>query len=111
MRYSIPAFFYPPDTAAAKLAWSVEQRSGRVYVSATNDGDRHVRIAALKLRDGNGATASFGNGLTGYVLGRSTMRWETTGNFLRLGASSPIVISAQGDYGPINASLPAPPAR
>jgi len=111
MRYSIPAFFYPPDTAAAKLAWSVEQRSGRVYVSATNDGDRHVRVSALKLRDGSGATASFGNGLTGYVLGRSTMRWETPGNFLRLGAGSPVVISAQGDYGPINASLPASPAR
>jgi hypothetical protein len=50
MRYSIPAFFYPHDTADAKLAWSVEQRSGQVYVSATNDGDRHVRVAALRPR-------------------------------------------------------------
>jgi fimbrial chaperone protein len=111
MRYSIPVFFYPPDTADAKLAWSVEQRSGRVYVSATNAGDRHVRISALMLRDGNGTTASFGNGLTGYVLGRSTMRWEIPGNFHRLGAGSPIVISGQSDHGPINVSLSAPPAR
>lgn len=111
MRYSIPVFFYPHDTADAKLAWSVEQRGGRVYVAATNDGDRHVRISALKLGDGSGTTASFGNGLTGYVLGRSTMRWEAPGNFHRLGAGSPIVISAQGDYGPINASPSAPPPR
>jgi fimbrial chaperone protein len=111
MRYSIPVFYYARDTADAKLAWSVEQRGGHLHVSATNSGDRHVRISALKLRDGNGKTASFGNGLTGYVLGRSTMRWEAPGNFHRLGAASPIVISAQGDYGPINASSSPAAAR
>jgi fimbrial chaperone protein len=111
MRYSIPVFFYPREAGDAKLAWSVEHRDGKVYVSAANGGDRHVRIAALTLRDGNGATVSFGTGLTGYVLGRSTMRWATPGKFDRLGASGPIVISAQGDRGPINASPSAPPGR
>jgi fimbrial chaperone protein len=110
MRYSIPVFFYPRGTADAKLAWSVEQRGQRVYVSAANAGDRHVRISALTLRDGNGTTASFGDGLTGYVLPRSTMRWEAPANIRRLGTSS-VVISAQGDSGPINASPSAPPAR
>jgi len=111
MRYSIPVFFYPPDVAKPQLAWSVEQRGGRVYVSATNGGDRHVRISALKLRDGNGTTAAFGNGLTGYVLGRSTMRWEAPGNTPRLGIGTSVVITAQSDYGPIDASPSAPPAR
>jgi fimbrial chaperone protein len=111
MRYSIPVFFYPRDIAGAKLGWSVEQRDRRVYVSATNAGDRHVRISALTLRDGNGTTASFGSGLTGYVLGRSTMRWEAPGNGYRLGAGSSVVISAQSDSGPINASPSAQPAR
>jgi fimbrial chaperone protein len=111
MRYSIPVFFYPRDSAAAKLGWSVEQRDRRVYVSATNAGDRHVRISALTLHDGNGTTASFGNGLAGYVLGRSTMRWEAPGNTYRLGTGSSVVISAQSDSGPINASPSAPPAR
>jgi fimbrial chaperone protein len=111
MRYSIPVFFYPRDTAAAKLGWSVEQRDRRVYVSATNAGDRHVRISALTLHDGNGTTASFGNGLTGYVLGRSTMRWEAPAHTYRLGTGSSVVISAQSDSGPINASPAAQPPR
>jgi fimbrial chaperone protein len=111
MRYSIPVFFYPRDSVEAKLAWSVERRGQRVYVSATNAGDRHIRISALTLHDGNGTTASFGNGLTGYVLGRSTMRWEAPGNSRRLGTGSSVVISAQSDSGPINASPSAQPAR
>jgi len=111
MRYSIPVFFYPSNAADAKLAWSVEQLGGRVYVSATNGGDRHVRISALTLRDGNGTTTSFGNGLTGYALGRSTMRWEAPGKARRLSAGNSVVISAQGDSGPINASPSVQPPR
>jgi fimbrial chaperone protein len=111
MRYSIPVFFYPRDRADAKLGWSVEQRDRRVYVSATNAGDRHVRISALTLHDGNGTTASFGSGLTGYVLARSTMRWEAPGNIHRLGNGNTVVISAQSDSGPINVSPSAQPAR
>jgi fimbrial chaperone protein len=111
MRYSIPVFFYPRDTAEAKLAWSVEQRGQRIYVSATNAGDRHARISALTLHDGNGQAISFGNGLTGYVLGHSTMRWEAPGNIHRLGTGSSVAISAQSDSGPINAAPSAPPER
>jgi fimbrial chaperone protein len=107
MRYSIPIFFYARDITNAKLVWSVEQRGGRVYVSATNVGDRYARIAALTLRDGNRTTASFGNGLTGYVLGRSTMRWAAPANVHRINAGSSVVISAQSDSGPINATLGA----
>ncbi len=103
LRYSIPVFFYPNGAADAKLAWSVEQRRGKLFVAATNSGDRHVRLAALKLNDAGGKTLSFGNGLTGYVLGRSTMRWAAPGN-AKLAAGSTIAISAQGDQGPINAS-------
>jgi fimbrial chaperone protein len=104
MRYSIPVFFYSRDIANAKLVWSVEQRGGRVYVSATNVGDRYARIAALTLRVGKRTTASFGNGLTGYVLGRSTMRWAAPASVHRLNAGSSVVISAQSDSGPINAT-------
>ncbi len=111
LRYSIPVFFYPRDAAEARLTWAVEQRGGRAYVSVTNGGDRHVRVSTLKLSDGNGANASFGNGLTGYVLGRSTMRWLAPANTHRLATGNPVVISGQGDYGPIHAWSSAQPAR
>jgi fimbrial chaperone protein len=111
LRYSIPVFFYSREAAAAKLAWAIERRDGRVYVTATNSGDRHVRISALKIKDASGATISFGDGLTGYVLGRSSMRWVAPGQAHRLGAGSSVVISAQSDYGPISATSPVQAAR
>ena len=115
LRYSIPVFFYSLDAAEAKLAWSVEQRSGRTFVTATNNGDRHVRISTLKLRKGDGTTISFGNGLTGYVLGRSIMRWSASKSASSktsgIGTVGSIVISAQGDHGPINATASMQPAR
>jgi len=103
MRYSIPVFFFARESTHAKLAWSLEQRGGRAYVLATNSGDRDVRISALKLsRDDR--HVSFGDGLNGYVLGRSTMRWPVPVTLARADGGRPIVISAQSDRGPINAS-------
>jgi fimbrial chaperone protein len=110
LRYSIPVFFYPSNAEGAKLVWSIEQNKGKIYVTATNSGDRHARISALKLHEGNEVIA-FGSGLTGYVLGRSTMRWAAPGKTHRLNTSNSVAISAQSDHGPINASLPAQTTR
>ena len=111
LRYSIPVFFYSAQAAAAKLQWSISQRGGQVFVAATNDGDRHVRLADLKLDAGQGRSISFGNGLTGYVLGHSSMRWTATNSKHRLGAGNPVAISAQSDSGPIGASSTMQAAR
>ena len=111
LRYSIPVFFYSRDSADAKLVWSVEQRDGRIYVSAANNGDRHVRVSALKVQDATGATVSFSSGLTGYVLGHSLMRWAAPGKTHQFSIGNPVVISAQGDRGPIHAISTAQPAR
>ncbi len=111
MRYSVPVFFYPRQASEAKLAWALDQRGGQAYLSTTNSGDRHARISALTLRDGGATAASFGDGLTGYVLGHSTMRWRVPGNVQRLGVDRPIMVAAQGDAGPINVALSAQAAR
>jgi fimbrial chaperone protein len=104
LRYSIPVFFYPAAGNPPTLTWSVEQSGGKLAVVAKNSGDRHLRISNLKLRDEKGGTVSFGNGLSGYVLGSSSRRWVAQPGGSRLNAGSPIVVSAQGDLGPINAS-------
>ena len=111
LRYSIPVFFYPLDIAQAKVAWNVEQKSGRTIVTVTNNGDRHERVSMLKLRTGDGSTISFGNGLTGYVLGRSIMRWSVSSSSSRIGAGESVVISALGGHGPINATASMQTAR
>jgi fimbrial chaperone protein len=109
LRYSIPVFFYSRDTTDAQLVWSIEQRSGHVYVSAANNGDRHVRVSALKLQDVSGTTVPFSSGLTGYVLGHSIMRWAAPGKTHQFPTGNSVVISAQGDRGPIHAMSTAQP--
>ena len=110
LRYSIPVFFYATEVEGSKLIWSISHHLGRVVVSARNDGDRHVRLANLKIHTSDG-TISFGSGLTGYVLGHSTMKWTTPSNNNRIGASSSVTITAQGDSGPISASTVMQSAR
>ena len=109
LRYSIPVFFYPAAGNPPSLAWSVEQSGGKLAVVVKNSGDRHLRISNLKLRDDKGGTVSFGNGLSGYVLGGSSRRWDVASGKGSLSAGSPIAVSAEGERGPINAS--AQPGR
>jgi fimbrial chaperone protein len=111
LRYSIPVFFYQQNAAKPTLAWGLERRDAETYVWAENRGDRHLRISAVKLRDASGGGVSFGDGLAGYVLGRSTKRWLVPGNAHRLVSSGSVVISAQGDHGPIHVAPSLQPLR
>jgi len=110
LRYSIPVFFYPANVAPAKLTWSLTQRGGRTYVSATNDGDRHVRLAGLKLEAANGTAISFGDGLVGYVLGHSTKAWPIDSK-KPIGAGTAVAITAKTDAGSITGSATVQPGR
>ena len=103
LRYSIPVFFEPAGYRNPQVSWSIRQQGGRAFVSATNSGDRRVRISRLRLQDAKGTTVSFGDGLTGYVLGHSTMQWVAPRNAQRLSARGVILISSVGDLGPISA--------
>ena len=103
LRYSIPVFFSTADDTDPKLTWTVQQSGGRSFVVATNSGDRRMRIAGLKVQLGKGETASFGDGLVGYVLGRSTMRWAIPRAIPKLKTGAAVQISALSDLGPISA--------
>lgn len=109
LRYSIPVFVMPGDAAQPQLAWSIRQANGSTYVSATNSGGRRIKISGLQLKDANGASVLIGEGLNGYVLARSSMRWVLPPKAPKLGLNGPIVVSARGDDGPINAQ--ATPAQ
>lgn len=110
LRYSIPVFFYSAEAERPKLTWSVTQRGSRLYVTAKNDGDRHVRLAGLKLQPANGSAISLGEGLAGYVLGRSTMNWAAPHSKRPIGGT-PVAITALSDSGPISASAVMPSNR
>jgi fimbrial chaperone protein len=109
VRYSIPVFFGTADKKSPTVAWSLTRSGDKVTVIAQNAGDRRLRVSALNLRDATGKTISFGNGLAGYALGQSTVRWTHIAP--GFAASGPATISAQSEGGPIQVTASIGPAR
>lgn len=103
VRHSIPVFFGPQGKAPPAVSWSVARAGGKLVVKARNAGAARLRVSALVLRDQGGKTVSFGPGLVGYVLGRSTMRWAAPGAARGFAAAGAVSISAQGNDGPVHA--------
>lgn len=104
VRHSIPVFFGAPDRTAPVVDWSIARRSDKVIVQATNRGDLRLRISGLSARDAAGKAISFGNGLVGYALGRSTMRWTAPSGARGFAAFGSASITGQGNDGPIHAT-------
>jgi fimbrial chaperone protein len=109
VRYSIPVFFGASDRRDPAVAWTVAVSGNKVKVTARNEGDRRIRIAALNIRDAKGKTVAFGKGLVGYVLGKSTIGWTAPAAGFAAGGS--ISVSAQSDTGPVDATASIHPAR
>jgi fimbrial chaperone protein len=101
LRYSIPVFFTVPGAAAPKLSFELQQHANKPVIVVGNAGDRRVRLAKLKFTDGKGAIANFGEGLAGYVLGRSSRNFEVPANAKGFGTGGVVSMSAQADTGPI----------
>lgn len=100
LRYSLPVFFGANPSKRAGLRWSVTQKNGHTFVTASNPGPRRVRLSALTLADRTGRKVRFGKGLTGYVLGRSTATWKTRG-LLSARANARVRITARTEHGTI----------
>jgi fimbrial chaperone protein len=110
IRQSIPVFFGRSPNARASVKWSLAYEGASLVATASNSGSRRLRVSSLTLRDEAGTTISFGDGLLGYVLSHSSMNWTgppAAGDF---GAKGSIVLSGQGDTGPIHAVI-SPPVR
>jgi fimbrial chaperone protein len=101
IRYSVPVFFSKPGEDS-DLNWSASMQNGQLVLKAQNAGGRRVRLAALKVTGGSGKAVSFGNGLSGYVLGQSSRVWVAKSKSIAPGNTVKIV--AQGDNGPIEAT-------
>jgi fimbrial chaperone protein len=104
VRHALPLFFDAPGSSAREAAWRVTQK-GRVFsLTATNAGDRRIRLAAIKVGDGAGKSMSFGPGLAGYALGRSTISWTAVSKpGFQPGAK--VTITGQTEEGPFDAQV------
>jgi fimbrial chaperone protein len=103
VRQSVPVFFGQPQRSDATLAWSIVGSGKSAAIVATNNGDSRMRVAGLSIQPPGGKAISFGAGLVGYVLGRSTMRWPVPNNSERFAAGGSVSISALSEKGPIHA--------
>lgn len=108
VRQSIPVFFRARQLSVAAVSWSLSHAGDKLVVAARNDGDERLRIASLQLRNQKGQTISFGGGLVGYALGRSSMSWVAPGNARQFSITEPVTITAVSDKGPINVVAPPP---
>jgi fimbrial chaperone protein len=106
IRQSIPVFFRASQITRPSVSWALHLQAGRLLITAANSGDERLRIASLELRDEAGTTASFGNGLVGYVLGRSSMTFIIADPPRGFGAGGEVSVAATSDNGPIHAMVP-----
>jgi fimbrial chaperone protein len=98
----VNSVFFTLPGAAPKLSWELQRRANKPVVVANNTGDRRIRLAKLKITDGKGGVASFGDGLAGYVLSHASMNFVVPANARGFGVGGLASISAQSDIGPID---------
>lgn len=103
VRHSIPVFFSPASTGDAEPVWSITRQGKGYRVSVSNNGQKRIRIANLKVLGGNGQAIAQQQGLVGYVLGKSGASFlvPATGG-KRAGGT--LKISAESEGGPVNAT-------
>jgi fimbrial chaperone protein len=102
VRQSVPLFYASADASGPRIEWRVSVSGGRIALAATNTGDTPVKVANPMLDDAGGGRAVLSDGLLGYVLGGSAMRWTIeppSGRLPRPGAAK---LSLRTDAGVVN---------
>jgi fimbrial chaperone protein len=104
IRQSIPVFF-TPEVSEKKpvLKWSARLKGGELVLTATNSGLRHTRLSQVDVRSFAVAERPAANGLAGYVLAGSAAKWVQPAP-KGLAPGSRIIITAQDEHGPIEAT-------
>lgn len=104
LRYSIPVFFSGAGSADARLSWFVDVNGGDVTLSVANLGNAHMRLSGLSLTTANGRAVAVKQGLVGYILANSTARFPLEGTFKGLKPGQSVLITAEGNDGPLEAT-------
>ncbi len=105
IRQSIPVFFRAHQVDAADVSWSLSRKGEILFLNAANAGDERLRLASLRLQDASGTTISFGDGLVGYVLGHSSMRWQAPRHPRNFGVGGPVTLAALTNKGALKAVI------
>ncbi len=105
IRQSIPVFFRAQNVGRPVVAWSLTRKGKALFLNAANSGDERLRLASLRLRAASGTTISFGNGLLGYVLGHSSMSWQTPRASGDFAIGGPVKLTVQTNRGALETTI------
>lgn len=78
LRASIPAFFSTRD-AKPDVEWRVWSAGGKLHVTATNKGRRHLKLTDFTVEGPSGPTKIIATGSNAYVLPGSSLNYESAG--------------------------------
>lgn len=106
LRYSVPAFVEPAGSqnAAPVLTWSLQRDPGGFALMVSNTGVRHAQLSDASLQTSSGKSITLSNGLLGYVLPGSTMRWPLKVPAAQLGNGTLLKVTVNGK--PVEQTLP-----
>jgi fimbrial chaperone protein len=102
LRHSVPLFFVARQSAAAAPHYAITQSANGLTLRVSNQGDRRIQLSAIAIKNAAGRQVTFGPGLVGYALGRSTMQW-TARSSANLGPPASLVITGKSETGNISA--------
>lgn len=108
LRQSVPVFFGADARARADVRFSLDGQHGTAMLAATNAGPRRARLSDVVVRDATGKVLMKRDGLFGYVLAKTAMRWP-----LALDATVrwPLTLDATTDQGQVHTTLTDPQGR
>jgi fimbrial chaperone protein len=101
VRHNIPVFFAPAGLTT-KVDWSAKAVKGGIRITASNSGQRHIRVASLQM-SGSGETDVYNNGLAGYALSGASNGWLVKSKAIKSGST--IKITAKVNDAPITATV------
>ncbi len=106
LRASIPAFFSAPD-AKPEVKWRVWSADGKLHVSASNMGARHLKLTDFTIEGPAGKTVIAATGSNAYVLPGSTLNFESAAGAPAYPVGTPIVVTAaKGSPFAVRAQIP-----
>ena len=76
IRHSVPLCFDSAKQRPGEVSWTLQRDGGKVFLAATNAGERRAVARNLKITGARKASAEMGSAV---VLGSSTMGWPLKG--------------------------------
>ncbi|WP_162252081.1 molecular chaperone [Brevundimonas sp. Root1423] len=103
LRVLVPVFVTPSTESRSRLRWEAKQEGESLTVTAINEGAARERLINMQVSN---AGQPVGEPLEGYVLsgGRRTWTIDTAG-----AAATALTVSAEGEYGTVEANVPVTP--